>query len=70
MEQLHPPELDQNRGDSVLRISLVTLSIAVILLILRMIARIWILRKVWWDDYSIVAASVSEDLSNILLGDN
>ncbi|MCJ1463031.1 hypothetical protein MMC07_001635 [Pseudocyphellaria aurata] len=58
-------EPDENRGVSVLGISLVSLSIAVVFTILRMTSRIWILRKVWWDDYCIVVALVSARMLSI-----
>lgn len=55
-----PPDGDVNRGHVILIVTAVTTSLALIVVGLRMFVRLTIVRGVGWDDYTILAASVSK----------
>ena len=58
-----PIDGDVNRGGSVIALQAVTISVAVILIALRLYVRARIFRALAWDDFFIVLALVSEPLS-------
>lgn len=53
-----PPGGDQNRGDALLIVIGISLTLVVVTLLLRMYARLIIVRLTGWDDYTIIASTV------------
>ena len=61
MENLQPPKNgNENRQGQILAIAIVTAAVAAIAVALRMITRIWVVRKVGWDDYTILFAALGQ----------
>ena len=53
-----PAEGDVNRGPALRNVTIVSFTIVVFALVLRMYSRRCIVRQVGWDDYTIIAATV------------
>lgn len=53
-----PLDGDQDRSRGLLATTLLVTSLAIILVTLRMMVRIWIVKKVGWDDWTIILAAV------------
>ena len=53
-----PPKGDQNLGHGIVAVIVVLLTISVIVVALRFATRIWIVRKLGWDDWTILFALV------------
>ena len=60
MEQMKgpPPQGDYSKGTSIIIFDVVTVSIATIVVALRFAVRIWISKRLGWDDWTILAAAV------------
>ncbi|MCJ1264975.1 hypothetical protein MMC22_004850 [Lobaria immixta] len=58
-----PPGGDQNKGPALLAVSLTTGIIAFIATALRLVSRVFIVRQVGWDDFTISIAEVSKSTS-------
>lgn len=54
-----PLDEDVNIGDQLTAVVIVTFSLAAIAVTARMYARARLVRKVWWDDWTILFAVVS-----------
>ena len=53
-----PQNGDENRQGGILVTTFIVTVIASIVVAMRMITRIWIVKSVGWDDYTILAATV------------
>ena len=55
-----PPPVggDQNRGPALRDVTIVSFTLVVLALVLRMYSRRFLVRQVGWDDYTIIAATV------------
>ena len=49
---------DQDKSGGILATSILALSSTMIFIILRFITRIFLVKKLWWDDYCIIFAGV------------
>ena len=62
-----PPDLNGNRQASPLNNVIASTTLATAATILRLITRIWVVRQVGWDDYTIIAADLGHILGFILV---
>lgn len=62
-----PPDGDQNRSGGLLATTLLVTVLAIILVTLRMIVRIWIVKKVGWDDWTIILAALGHPIGTGLV---
>ena len=53
-----PPDGDYNLGPGIVQTVTVLMILSVIVVALRFAIRIWIVKKVWWDDWTILFALV------------
>ena len=54
-----PPIGNADRSGGVLATSILALTVVVLVIVLRFITRIWLVKKVGWDDWCIIFAGVS-----------
>ena len=58
--QLSPPEGgDQNQTQALIGMAIAMLSLAVIMVALRFIVRVFVVKGLWWDDWGILLAFVT-----------
>lgn len=57
-----PPEGNVNKGLGLVITTCIIVGLATIVVALRWSVRIWITKKVWWDDWTILFASVRQNL--------
>ena len=53
-----PPQGDVNKGPSIVITTSLIVGLAAVVVALRWSVRIWITKKVWWDDWTILFAIV------------
>lgn len=53
-----PPNGDENRQGGILATTVVVVTLTIIVVSMRMATRIWIVKNVGWDDWTIIAATV------------
>ena len=56
--RIPPPGGDQNHGPALLAVAIVSTTLAIVTTIIRLLGRIFVVRSVGWDDYTIAAAAV------------
>jgi hypothetical protein len=58
-----PPGGNVNQGTSILIVIVVTFALVLLLFGLRLVTRIFIVRSMGWDDYTIIAATITSSLA-------
>ena len=54
-----PSEGDVSKGPALIIALCVVVAVALIVVLLRCSVRIWITKNIWWDDWTIILATVS-----------
>ena len=54
-----PSEGDINKGPALIIVLCVVVAVALIVVLLRCSVRLWITKNIWWDDWTIILATVS-----------
>lgn len=60
-----PPWGDVNKGLGVIITTSIIVRLTAVVVALRWSVRLWITKKVWWDDWTILFAIVRQNLSRI-----
>lgn len=55
-----------SRSAEIVRTEIILTAITFPIIALRLISRVWVARKVWWDDWMVVAAAVSETQAPVM----
>ncbi len=65
MDSTSPPsDGDVNKGPAIVVALIVIITVTPIVVALRWSVRIWITKKVWWDDWTILFAIVRQIFAN------
>ena len=56
-----PPQGNIDKGPAIIAATCVVVGLTIIVVALRLVIRIWIIKSVWWDDWTILFAIVRHD---------